>query len=105
MQERQSLQKGLVMESEDRPIKYGLVVSARRIGEYYKASTDFVRRLLCRAELNKFSVPGMMPRKYLWCKEMELNLNKILNPKGFYRCTDSKVHSRYSLERESSYSI
>lgn len=105
MQERQNLQKGLTMESEDRPIKYGLAVSARCIAEYYKTSIDYTRRLLCRAELNKFSVPGMLPRKYCWCKEMELNLDKILNPKGFYRCTDSKVHSRYSLEKESSYSI
>lgn len=93
------------MEVESRPIKYGLTVSARRIAEYYKASIDYVRRLLCRAELNKFSVPGMLPRKFCWCKEMELTLDRLLNPKGFFRCTDSKVHSRYSLEKESSYSI
>ena len=59
-----------------------------------------IERGILTRELEKFFTDF-----HRWCKEMELNLDKILNPKGFFRCTDSKVHSRYSLERESSYSI
>ena len=88
-----------------RPIIYGTPVSIKRIGEYYKMNPDRVRLWLCRGEFDKYYVPRAYPRQYLWCKELELKLDKLFNSKGYYRCTDSKVLSRYSLEKESSYSI
>lgn len=87
------------------PIIYGSPVSIKRLADYYRMNVDRMRMWLCRGEFDKFYVPRAYPRQYLWCKEFELKLDNLLNPKGYYRCTDSKVLSRYSLEKESSYSI
>ena len=94
-----------MVQENNNPIVYGAIVTARRLGEYYKMRSERMNMWLSRPEFSKFYIPGMCPRKYCWCKDMELELDKLLNPKGYYRCTDSKVHSRYSLEKESSYSI
>lgn len=87
-----------------RPLIYGAYVPVERIAEVYTVSKDYMRRVLCRAEFNRFSVPYSRPLLYMWTPVFEADLDKHLGKKGKYRCIGSKVLSKSLLEKANSFS-
>lgn len=81
---------------------YGTKVTIKRLSGLYNCSVAKITSVIARAEFWKYFIKGSYPRQWVYTRELEMMMDKWLNMKGIYRCTGSKVRSKYSLEKESS---
>lgn len=75
-------------------VYYGLPLTSKRLGQMYGVVPQTMLTWLCRSEFTKFEV-HQHPRSFLWCKEFETKLDEFADKKGYRRCIESKVPSRY----------
>ena len=94
-----------MIKTNIRPLIFGAMVPISRIAEVYQVTADYMRRILCRAEFNRYHIPDTRPILFMWNPPFEAELDSFMAKKGKRRCIGSKVLSKSLLEKANSYSI
>ena len=80
---------------------YGDCVTVAQLAKAYGVCAGVMRVHLGRSEFQKWSVANIRPAVFKWNLIFERDLDNWMAKKGKYRCIDSKVPCKYTLEKES----